>query len=390
MNINNKTELDSEDTSFISLAKAAKMTGYHQDYLGQLARSGRLDAQKIGRNWVTTKRAIDIFLGRIDELAPVQKMEQSQPAEVSVVQNEIVETEIAESVVAEPVVVAMTQEIEKVSVEPTQQVTIEKIEEAVKLSVQEIPVQPKVEVKSVTKKVIEKPEEKVFVPSKSFGQNFSKPRPDLQGAIIGAISPHTKNFTTKKYLISNFNKLCQTKIQTVQKTEWRKTEFRPVTSYVEEVEEMEVEKVAAKAQPVRINKFAYRVNVALFSLTILAFAGFIGFNFFNLKNSNKQTPETQVQTSELNPGTEQEIGDEPEIAGASTATVGQGTVPAFNDEILVRNDSVGADSTILVNFRDEYAGHYWIASQSVGQFVLKVSERPQTDLPFDYAILGGD
>src|SRR5690606_27509919 len=49
---------------FISLADAAKKTGYHQDYLGQLARGGKLEAQKIGRNWVTTQAALDKFLGR--------------------------------------------------------------------------------------------------------------------------------------------------------------------------------------------------------------------------------------------------------------------------------------------------------------------------------------
>jgi fibronectin-binding autotransporter adhesin len=42
----------------LSLAQAAQITGYHQDYLGQLARTGKLPAQKIGRNWVTTIEAV--------------------------------------------------------------------------------------------------------------------------------------------------------------------------------------------------------------------------------------------------------------------------------------------------------------------------------------------
>jgi hypothetical protein len=46
------------DGGFLSLAQAAQMTGYHQDYLGQLARAGKLPAQKIGRNWVTTIEAV--------------------------------------------------------------------------------------------------------------------------------------------------------------------------------------------------------------------------------------------------------------------------------------------------------------------------------------------
>jgi hypothetical protein len=48
-------------SKFISLAEAAKLTGYHQDYLGQLARAGKLNAQKIGRNWATTLEAVKLL-----------------------------------------------------------------------------------------------------------------------------------------------------------------------------------------------------------------------------------------------------------------------------------------------------------------------------------------
>ncbi|HLC44344.1 MAG TPA: hypothetical protein VJK50_00650, partial [Patescibacteria group bacterium] len=42
----------------ISLSNASKYTGYHSDYLSYLARTGKLQAQKIGRNWVTTRHAL--------------------------------------------------------------------------------------------------------------------------------------------------------------------------------------------------------------------------------------------------------------------------------------------------------------------------------------------
>ena len=48
--------------SFLTLAEASKLTGYHQDYLGFLCRSGKLQGYKIGRNWTTTKRALDEFI----------------------------------------------------------------------------------------------------------------------------------------------------------------------------------------------------------------------------------------------------------------------------------------------------------------------------------------
>ena len=47
------------------MAEAAKLTGYNQDYLGQLARSGKLKAKKIGRNWITTLEAINKINGEI-------------------------------------------------------------------------------------------------------------------------------------------------------------------------------------------------------------------------------------------------------------------------------------------------------------------------------------
>lgn len=56
-----------QDDEVLSLHAVAKLTGYHQDYLGQMARSGKLEARKIGRNWQTTRRAVNIMLGRETE-----------------------------------------------------------------------------------------------------------------------------------------------------------------------------------------------------------------------------------------------------------------------------------------------------------------------------------
>lgn len=50
---------------FISLSQAAKLTPYSPKYLNLLARTGRLEAIKQGRNWVTTKKAIEEYLASI-------------------------------------------------------------------------------------------------------------------------------------------------------------------------------------------------------------------------------------------------------------------------------------------------------------------------------------
>lgn len=72
-----------EEPKFISLAAAAKMTNYSQDYISLLCRQGKLKAQKLGRNWVTTKEwvyeYIDKTEGKGASIVPV-KVKQSAEA----------------------------------------------------------------------------------------------------------------------------------------------------------------------------------------------------------------------------------------------------------------------------------------------------------------------
>lgn len=49
-------------TGFISLAEASKGTSYSQEYLSLLARRGRIEAIKLGRNWVIKKDAIGRYI----------------------------------------------------------------------------------------------------------------------------------------------------------------------------------------------------------------------------------------------------------------------------------------------------------------------------------------
>jgi excisionase family DNA binding protein len=46
----------------ISLEEASKSTGLSQEYLSLLARKGSIDAFKIGRKWMTTKKALEKYL----------------------------------------------------------------------------------------------------------------------------------------------------------------------------------------------------------------------------------------------------------------------------------------------------------------------------------------
>lgn len=58
----------------ISLARAAQLTGYHQDYLGQLCRLGKLPATKVGRNWFTSAAALNSLSA---SMAPDLTLEQA-------------------------------------------------------------------------------------------------------------------------------------------------------------------------------------------------------------------------------------------------------------------------------------------------------------------------
>ena len=50
---------------WISLAEAAKPYTYSQAYLSKLAKEGKIDAHKQGRNWVTTKEAMERYVNSL-------------------------------------------------------------------------------------------------------------------------------------------------------------------------------------------------------------------------------------------------------------------------------------------------------------------------------------
>lgn len=52
---------EAQNGTLLSLAEASKKTGYHQDYLGFLCRTGKLEGFKIGRNWVIPASGLENF-----------------------------------------------------------------------------------------------------------------------------------------------------------------------------------------------------------------------------------------------------------------------------------------------------------------------------------------
>lgn len=64
----NTQTFDNQFPHRISLSQAAELSGYHQDYLGQLCRLGKIKAAKIGRNWYTTKSELQNLLNFTDAI----------------------------------------------------------------------------------------------------------------------------------------------------------------------------------------------------------------------------------------------------------------------------------------------------------------------------------
>ncbi|HET9641757.1 MAG TPA: helix-turn-helix domain-containing protein [Candidatus Paceibacterota bacterium] len=51
-------ELILDDKKYLSSKRAAKMTGYAKDYIGQLCREGRVNARLVGRSWYVLESAL--------------------------------------------------------------------------------------------------------------------------------------------------------------------------------------------------------------------------------------------------------------------------------------------------------------------------------------------
>lgn len=61
-------ELVIEEKKYLSSKKAAKLTGYAKDYVGQLCREGKVEARLVGRNWYVLETSImDHRFGAVSE-----------------------------------------------------------------------------------------------------------------------------------------------------------------------------------------------------------------------------------------------------------------------------------------------------------------------------------
>lgn len=73
-------ELVIEDKKYLSSKKAAKMTGYAKDYVGQLCREGKVEARLVGRNWYVLETSImDHRFGSVSDAKEDESSDASIP-----------------------------------------------------------------------------------------------------------------------------------------------------------------------------------------------------------------------------------------------------------------------------------------------------------------------
>lgn len=74
-------ELLIEDKKYVSSKRAAKMTGYAKDYIGQLCREGRVPARLVGRSWYVLETAIQDHRFGVTDVQP-EESEKTPPEPV--------------------------------------------------------------------------------------------------------------------------------------------------------------------------------------------------------------------------------------------------------------------------------------------------------------------
>ena len=73
-------ELLIEDKKYVSSKRAAKITGYAKDYIGQLCREGRVPARLVGRSWYVLEAAIrDHRFGAVEERGAKEVAQENFP-----------------------------------------------------------------------------------------------------------------------------------------------------------------------------------------------------------------------------------------------------------------------------------------------------------------------
>ncbi len=351
--------LEASKKEVLSMHQASKMTGYHQDYLGQLARGGKLEAHKVGRNWFTTKYAIDKFLGRIQEEM------QAQQEVVQKIQQQVVETESARE--PERITKVVAHVIEEVKAEVKPQIKIVEPVVAVQMEVsQDGPTAEQISesLMEMARLEAENEKKKALIAKKKISVKFINTAyeagPNLQ-EILSMASTNSRIMPLQ-----------------IKDEEHRRTFLR----YSKLLKRSGNRQQQVIRQTVIHNEAKSFKNFYVYAsaVAVLALAFVVGYSLVN-KNPD--------QVEQLSDDTTTET--DKQVAGESTSVFenpngGRATLVAGKTSVKISDTAISETSSIVVTFRTEYQGKHWVSSQKDGELTLSFSEAPKANSDFDYLI----
>jgi hypothetical protein len=335
----------------LSMHQASKMTGYHQDYLGQLARSGKLEAHKVGRNWFTTKYAVEVFLGRI-------KPEEEVAAPVA--------TGLREEIVMEEKVLVTVQTPDL----PIAQSVAEPLhsEEVIAQVETNLPTKEQIAASLYEMEVFEKKnlKEKIVI---NIIETSRDAGPNLQ-ELLSVAAPR-QVFVSRIRDENNKNAYLRlNKLITRTKAVGRSNDsdsrnfFNPLNS-----------KLSSK------KIFAGMITaMVIFAITAISFV---------YMNRPEEQPQISAENNQI---VNADLIEEKKVAGESTSAYqassgGKTVLLAGRTEVRIVDENILQNSSLFITLRSNYSGQYWVSYQTDGSATIKFSEKSQLDIPFDYLII---
>ena len=172
-------EITIDDKIYISSKRAAGITGYAKDYVGQLCREGRVEARLIGRSWYVLE----------DSIRKHRFVEAGAPGTVEPTESEVSEKTNVEAVWKE-------------SVYTSEEVQMLPVSEEIEEKVSELSEEPAVEESPVEEVIDEKEEEVSGIEDSSAVQHDSSQQNEWQDWFSGTVESTKQELTEEAFDIA--------------------------------------------------------------------------------------------------------------------------------------------------------------------------------------------
>ncbi len=69
-------------------------------------------------------------------------------------------------------------------------------------------------------------------------------------------------------------------------------------------------------------------------------------------------------------------------------SIGEGVIKSGETEAKIASDQIKNNSKVFITFRNDYGSRWWLAEQGDGFFVIKIAQSLETDVNFDWWVIG--